>query len=82
MTPIKAAIDIVGTAKLALLLRIAVPSVSKWAAGTRPVPREHIPAIELATNGQVRCEDLCPDVAWIRDAEGKPFKYTVTIKAA
>jgi DNA-binding transcriptional regulator YdaS (Cro superfamily) len=28
------------------------------------VPAERCPAIEAATNGLVRCEDLRPDVAW------------------
>lgn len=28
------------------------------------VPAERCPAIERATNGQVRCEDLRPDVDW------------------
>lgn len=28
------------------------------------VPAEHCPAIEAATGGLVRCEDLRPDVAW------------------
>lgn len=28
------------------------------------VPAEHCPAIERATGGKVRCEELRPDVAW------------------
>ena len=28
------------------------------------VPAEHCPAIERATGGKVRCEDLRPDVDW------------------
>lgn len=28
------------------------------------VPAEHCPAIERATGGAVRCEDLRPDVDW------------------
>lgn len=28
------------------------------------VPAEYCPAIEKATNGTVRCEDLRPDVDW------------------
>ena len=28
------------------------------------VPADYCPAIEAATNGLVRCEDLRPDVAW------------------
>ncbi|MBN9410856.1 MAG: helix-turn-helix domain-containing protein [Burkholderiales bacterium] len=37
-------------------------TVQSWVK-TR-VPAEHCPAIERVTNGQVRCEDLRPDVAW------------------
>lgn len=35
-----------------------------WFNTDRQVPAEHCPAIEKATNGQVRCEELRPDVAW------------------
>ncbi len=40
--------------------------VSQWTAeeGARQVPAEHCPAIERATNGAVRCEDLRPDIDW------------------
>jgi DNA-binding transcriptional regulator YdaS (Cro superfamily) len=39
-------------------------SVWPWFNTDRRVPAEHCPAIERATNGQVRCEELRPDVAW------------------
>lgn len=35
-----------------------------WFNTSRRVPAEHCPAIEKATNGAVRCEELRPDVAW------------------
>lgn len=38
--------------------------VGQLVSGLRTVPAEHCPAIERATNGQVRCEDLRPDVDW------------------
>ena len=38
--------------------------VSLWASGVRPVPAERCPAIERATGGAVRCEDLRPDGEW------------------
>ena len=38
--------------------------VSQWKTGARQVPAERCPAIERATNGAVRCEDLRPDVDW------------------
>lgn len=38
------------------------------------VPAEHCPAIERATAGVVRCEDLRPDVPWdvLRMQAGEP----------
>lgn len=36
--------------------------LSNWKV--RGVPAEHCPAIERATGGAVRCEDLRPDVDW------------------
>lgn len=38
--------------------------VSQWKTGARQVPAERCPAIEKATGGIVRCEDLRPDVDW------------------
>ena len=71
-----------GAQSLATILHLSRPAVAQWAAGKRPVPREYIAAIEQATNGQIRCEDLCPGVTWNRDADGKPFSYTIRIEAA
>lgn len=38
------------------------------------VPAEHCPAIEAATGGVVRCEELRPDVPWhvLRQNAGNP----------
>ncbi len=38
--------------------------LSQWANGVRRTPAERCPAIERATGGLVRCEDLRPDVEW------------------
>lgn len=38
--------------------------ISQWKTGARQVPAERCPAIERATGGAVRCEDLRPDVDW------------------
>ena len=35
-----------------------------WFNSARRVPAEKCPAIERATGGAVRCEELRPDVAW------------------
>jgi DNA-binding transcriptional regulator YdaS (Cro superfamily) len=50
--------------------------VSQWAAkeSPRPIPARHCPAIEKATDGAVRCEELRPDVDWnvLRGKKRKP----------
>jgi DNA-binding transcriptional regulator YdaS (Cro superfamily) len=38
--------------------------VWQWARGMRQVPADRCPAIERATGGEVRCEELRPDVEW------------------
>lgn len=54
-----------GQAALASALGLKQQHIWNWL--NRPgaeVPAEHCPAIERATGGKVRCEDLRPDVAW------------------
>jgi DNA-binding transcriptional regulator YdaS (Cro superfamily) len=53
-----------GQAALARALGIKPPTVNQWIKAERPVPAERCPAIERATAGRVRCEDLRPDVDW------------------
>jgi DNA-binding transcriptional regulator YdaS (Cro superfamily) len=43
-----------GQAPLARLLGVSSPTVNQWVKGRRPVPIEHCPAIEAATQGAVR----------------------------
>lgn len=63
--PIDLAAKCVGSqAALARLLGVTKAAVNQWKGATRQVPAEHCPAIEQATNGQVRCEQLRPDIAW------------------
>lgn len=52
-----------GQSKLAVLIHVPAQSVHNWIK-RRNVPAERCPAIERATNGAVRCEDLRPDVDW------------------
>ena len=54
--------------------------VWQWSRGVRPVPHERCPEIELATEGQVTCEELRSDLRWVRvacadwpHADGKPM---------
>jgi DNA-binding transcriptional regulator YdaS (Cro superfamily) len=50
-------------------------------AGTPPrALREHAAAIELATSGAVRADDLCPDVTWARDEKGRVTHYAVPVR--
>ena len=59
------AIDIVGSATaLAAGLDLTKGAVSQWKDEGRKIPAEHCPTIEKMTNGQIRCEDLRPDVDW------------------
>lgn len=43
-----------------------LPDVSRWVSGDRPIPSDRCPAMELATNGSVTCEELRPDICWHR----------------
>jgi DNA-binding transcriptional regulator YdaS (Cro superfamily) len=59
---IKRAIEALGSGAA---LASAIPQyISQLLNGGRPIPAELCPAIERATGGKVRCEDLRPDVAW------------------
>lgn len=42
--------------------------------------REHAPAIERALRGQMTADELCPDVAWHRDAGGAITHYAVPVQ--
>jgi len=48
--------------KLAKVLSVTPVTVHGWV--NERVPAERCPAIERATAGQVKCEDLRPDVDW------------------
>ena len=63
--PIERAARVVGSqAALAIALKVTKAAVGQWKDAGRRVPAEHCPAIERLTGGQVRCEELRPDVAW------------------
>jgi len=65
MNAIQKAIEICGgPAKVAALLHVTTQAVCFWRDGKRGLPAEHCPVIERATDGQVSCEDLRPDVDW------------------
>jgi DNA-binding transcriptional regulator YdaS (Cro superfamily) len=50
-----------------------------WLSGRQPIPLDRCPAIEAATAGKVRCEDLRADVDWTRDAKGRVTGYHVRV---
>lgn len=63
--PIKRASTLLGSqAELARVLGVSPALINQWISGHRQVAAERCPAIERATYGAVRCEDLRPDVDW------------------
>ena len=62
---VQTAADKLGSqANLARVLHVSPAMVHQWLRGIRRIAAEHCPAIERATNGAVRCEELRPDVDW------------------
>lgn len=63
--PIDKAAGILGSqVALANILGVTKAAVGQWKLEGRQVPAEHCPAIERATGGGVRCEELRADVDW------------------
>jgi len=64
-TPIERAADIVGSqVALSKELHVSKALVSLWVNGASRVAAQHCPLIERLTDGQVRCEELRPDIQW------------------
>jgi DNA-binding transcriptional regulator YdaS (Cro superfamily) len=62
-TAIEKAAKVLGSqAALGRVLNISRAAVCRWKK--EAIPAEHCPAIEQATGGQVRCEELRPDIPW------------------
>nr|WP_208623333.1 helix-turn-helix domain-containing protein [Ralstonia mannitolilytica] len=65
LTPLDEATKIIGSqVALAHQLGVTKAAVAQWKLEGRRVPAEHCPVIERLTDGQVRCEDLRPDIDW------------------
>jgi DNA-binding transcriptional regulator YdaS (Cro superfamily) len=80
-SPIDRAATAAGSsAALAKLLTVNPTLVHQWRHGRRPVAGHHCPAIEAATG--VRCEELRPDLQWLRNEAGDVTGYQVPIRAA
>ncbi|AKG12270.1 transcriptional regulator [Moraxella bovoculi] len=63
MTALQRAIDIVGSgAELARRIGLTAWAVNKW--NPHKVPQNRCLAIEKATDGQVKAEELRPDINW------------------
>ena len=63
--PVRKAANVVGgLSTLAKRLDVSVPTVHQWITGVRRVPTDRAIGIEAATNGEVKAEDLRPDVPW------------------
>jgi DNA-binding transcriptional regulator YdaS (Cro superfamily) len=74
MEALNKAIAIAGTqSSLASALGVVPQVVHNWLVRGN-VPADHCPAIERATKGAVRCEDLRPDVDWgyLRGTDCRP----------
>ena len=57
-------------------------AISRWIR-TGIVPAHHCPAIETATHGAVRVDELRPDVVWQRDPKtGAVTGYLVEVSRA
>ena len=64
MEHLKRAIAVAGSqADLARRINVVQQVVNNWLRRGN-VPADYCPAIERATGGAVRCEDLRPDVDW------------------
>lgn len=64
MDALTKAITLLGSqTALAKSLGGSAQTVNNWIK-RGSVPAEHCPAIERATGGAVRCEDLRPDIDW------------------
>lgn len=68
--------DLGGPTAVARMTGLSVPTVHGWKA----IPFTHCPSIEHATNGIHSCENLRPDLHWVRvpdsawpHKEGRPL---------
>lgn len=67
MSAIRVAIKAAGSqTALAQLISLSQGTIGQWVTGARPVPVERCHEIERALRGAVTCEQLRPDLAWLR----------------
>lgn len=67
MNAIERACESIGSQRaLASAISVTPATVNQWCSGERPIPIDRCPSIESKTKGVVACDDLRPDVAWVR----------------
>ncbi len=57
--------------------------------GRRKLPEAHCPPLERATEGRIKCEDIRPDITWVRvkdkswpwHAKGKPLVDVLPVES-
>ena len=82
MNPIQSAIEHAGNAsRLAAALGVTPQAIFFWRDAKRQIPADKCLAIEQATNGSVRCEELRPDVNWAYLRGTAPLADTATSPA-
>ncbi|GAA5075640.1 transcriptional regulator [Lysobacter panacisoli] len=62
---------------LAEALGITAQALNQWIRAGKPVPPKHCPRIEGETG--VRCEELRPDLTWVRGGDGAVLAYQVQL---
>lgn len=62
-------------AQLARQIGAHPQAVNQYVRGKRAIPAERAIQIEQALAGDVRVEDLRPDLAFVRDADGRVVGY-------
>lgn len=56
--------------------------VSQWEQEKTGITPDRAREIEAATAGEVRCDDLRPDLEWTRDDQGRVTGFHVRLAAA
>lgn len=53
-------------ARLARMIGASPVEICMWVSGRRQIPAHRAVEIEFGTHGEVRVEDLAPDLVWVR----------------
>lgn len=80
MAALATAIGMVGARKIADSCKVTHQAVYKWRH--LGVPESRAPGIESATQGKVRCEDICPGVEWERNGLGVVIAVRIPVSGS